>query len=119
MNNNFKHSSLLVENTDWTKYSFIRSALRLDSTRFLQNSEQIQFFGATTFTTMTLTIITLSQSDIQHNISHCYIMYVFLRYLCSFLYCRILLSIVRIRVWCAPEFHNDFWQKKIFLFFKN
>ncbi len=24
-----------------------------------------------------------------------------------------------IQVYCAPEFHNDFWQKKIFSFFKN
>jgi hypothetical protein len=25
---------------------------------------------------------------------------------------------MRIQVECAPEFHSDFWQKKIFLFFK-
>jgi len=31
---------------------------------------------------------------------------------------RILQSTMRIRVQCAPEFHNDIWQKKL-LFFKN
>ncbi len=32
---------------------------------------------------------------------------------------RILSTIMRIQVWRAPEFHNDFWQKKLFLFIKN
>ncbi len=32
------------------------------------------------------------------------------------LYCRILSSIMRIQVKCAPEFHNDFWQKNYFYF---
>ncbi len=32
---------------------------------------------------------------------------------------RILLSIMHIQVKCAPEFRNGFWQKKLFLFFKN
>jgi hypothetical protein len=31
----------------------------------------------------------------------------------------ILSSIMCIQVWCAPAFHNHFWQKKLFLFFKN
>ncbi len=30
--------------------------------------------------------------------------------------CNILLSIMRIQVQCAPEFHNDFWQKIYFYF---
>ncbi len=36
-----------------------------------------------------------------------------------FLTYRILSSLMHIQVQCAPEFHNDFWQKKIILFFKN
>ncbi len=32
---------------------------------------------------------------------------------------RILSSIMHIQIQCSPEFHNDFWQKKLFLFFKN
>ncbi len=32
---------------------------------------------------------------------------------------RILSSIMCIQVYCTPEFHNEFCQKKIFLFFKN
>ncbi len=32
---------------------------------------------------------------------------------------HILSSIMRIQVQCAPEFYNDFWQKQLFLFFKN
>ncbi len=36
----------------------------------------------------------------------------FLRY---FIY-HILLNIMRIQVQCAPEFHNDFWQKNLFCF---
>ncbi len=32
---------------------------------------------------------------------------------------HILSSIMHIQVLCAPEFQNDFWQKKLFLFFKN
>ncbi len=31
----------------------------------------------------------------------------------------ILLSIMCIELLCAPAFHNDFWKKNIFLFFKN
>ncbi len=26
---------------------------------------------------------------------------------------------MQIQVFCTPEFHTDFWQKKLFLFFKN
>jgi hypothetical protein len=29
---------------------------------------------------------------------------------------HILLSIMRIQVQCAPEFHNDFWQNNYFYF---
>jgi hypothetical protein len=32
---------------------------------------------------------------------------------------RILSSIMCIQVPCAPEFHNDFWQKELFLLIKN
>ena len=34
-------------------------------------------------------------------------------------YCRILSSILHIQVQRAPEFHNDFGQKNLFLFYKN
>jgi len=52
------------------------------------------------------------------NAIHCkeIISYTFLLGLTFFYKYHILLSIMHIRVWCAPEFHNDFWQKKYFHF---
>ena len=61
---------------------------------------------------VTAILITINMGEITHN----EITYTI--NICNLTY-HILLSIMTIQLQCAPEFHNDFWRKKLFLFFKN